>query len=167
MVAADPGCGKSVLAKSLVKNELPTANTCYFFFKDQDQNSVRQALYALLHQLFYKKPFLIQHAMPSYERNGEWLVQVTAELWYIFDSAVRDPRTGPVFFVLDALDECDRSELGDLVQHVLTYCPRDEYDPQSQVKFLFTSRPYRQIMSEVPRTPGGLAKRPHPGRREL
>ena len=35
LVSADPGCGKSVLAKYLIDYGLPRAATiCYFFFKD-------------------------------------------------------------------------------------------------------------------------------------
>jgi hypothetical protein len=34
-VSADPGCGKSVLAKYLIDHVLPESSTvCYFFFKD-------------------------------------------------------------------------------------------------------------------------------------
>lgn len=37
LVSADPGCGKSVLAKYLIDHALPrSATICYFFFKDQD-----------------------------------------------------------------------------------------------------------------------------------
>ncbi|KAK9445174.1 uncharacterized protein VB005_00282 [Metarhizium brunneum] len=64
VLAADPGCGKSVLAKYLIEHGLPrSANIYYFFFKDQLQNTVRQALCALLHQLFSLRPSLIEHAM--------------------------------------------------------------------------------------------------------
>ncbi|KAH7228458.1 uncharacterized protein BKA55DRAFT_716163 [Fusarium redolens] len=35
LVTADPGCGKSVLAKYLIDHGLPQSTTiCYFFFKD-------------------------------------------------------------------------------------------------------------------------------------
>jgi hypothetical protein len=48
-VSADPGCGKSVLAKYLVDIMLPSTKsrtTCYFFFKDdfEDQRSAASAL---------------------------------------------------------------------------------------------------------------------------
>lgn len=53
IVSADSGCGKSVLAKHLIDNVLPescpSATICYFFFKDQVQNTQKQALCALLH----------------------------------------------------------------------------------------------------------------------
>jgi hypothetical protein len=78
LITADPGCGKSVLAKYLIDHGLPQSATCtsicYFFFKDQDQNTCRQALCALLHQLFSQKPALIaKHAVPQYDKNGETL----------------------------------------------------------------------------------------------
>ncbi|KAF6825877.1 Ankyrin repeat domain-containing protein 50-like protein 3 [Colletotrichum musicola] len=47
-ISADPGCGKSVLAKSLIDNELRNTdshNICYFFFKDnEEQNSFATAM---------------------------------------------------------------------------------------------------------------------------
>ncbi len=51
LVSADPGCGKSVLAKYMVDVALPRTTTICYFFKDMDQNTTRQALCALLHQL--------------------------------------------------------------------------------------------------------------------
>lgn len=53
-VTADPGCGKSVLSKSLIDDELRSTSssvTAYFFFKDDndDQRKAAMALCALLH----------------------------------------------------------------------------------------------------------------------
>lgn len=68
-VSANPGCGKSVLAKSLVDEvfpaSVPTVSIYYFFFKDnEEQNSLATALCAILHQLFSLQPHLLQHALP-------------------------------------------------------------------------------------------------------
>lgn len=113
IVSADPGCGKSVLARYLVERVLPQSSTiCYFFFKEQDQNKVFQALCALLHQLLYQKDFLIDHAIPYFRKDGANLINSTQSLWAILGNAVKDPRAGPIIFVLDALDECAESDLG-------------------------------------------------------
>lgn len=83
LVTADPGCGKSVLAKYLIDHELPRLGSetiCYFFFKDQDQNTSRQALCALLHQLFSQRPSLIKHAMLQFNRDGKGLLNFTESL---------------------------------------------------------------------------------------
>jgi hypothetical protein len=61
LVFADPGCGESVLAKSLVDEKLCNtatgdSTTCFFFFNDEiDRKSCATALHALLHGLFEKK----------------------------------------------------------------------------------------------------------------
>jgi ankyrin repeat protein len=147
LVSADPGCGKSVLAKYLIDQGLPrSATICYFFFKSQDQDTTRQALCALLHQLFSLKPALIEHATRKYSENGEKLINNTASLWEILQDAVRDPRVGPVIIVLDALDECAESEFTDLMRHVHSQFSSDRSE-YGTLKYLLTCRPYGQILS--------------------
>ncbi|KAJ5513231.1 hypothetical protein N7463_002783 [Penicillium fimorum] len=148
LVSADPGCGKSVLAKYLIDDRLPhSATICYFFFKDQDQNTVRQALCALLHQLFSQKPFLVEHAMDEFRKNRRNLIKSTKALWTILENAVQDSQTGPVIIVLDALDECAESEFEDLVQNVQSQF-RSGQSGRRVLKYLLTSRPYEQILSK-------------------
>jgi len=150
LVSADPGCGKSVLAKHLIDQVLPnikpTASVCYFFFKDRDQNTARQALCALLHQLFLCKPHLIRHAMPSFTSDGTALASNTMSMWAILESAIRDPEAGSVVFVLDALDECRKSDFLNLIG-MLKRLHQDN-DEDSEVKTLLTCRPYDHILSE-------------------
>ncbi|KAH7146908.1 hypothetical protein B0J13DRAFT_664627 [Dactylonectria estremocensis] len=118
LVSADPGCGKSVLAKYLIDHGLPRSTTiCYFFFKGQDQNTVRQALCALLHQLFSQKPSLIEHAMTQFRKDGQGLINSTESLWKILRNAMKGPQAGPVIVVLVALDECAESEFADLMRN--------------------------------------------------
>ncbi|KAF3004398.1 hypothetical protein E8E13_010156 [Curvularia kusanoi] len=149
LVSADPGCGKSVLAKHLVDHVLPASSTvCYYFFKDQDQNTVRQALCALLHQLLSKKPDLIKTAMEQYGQNGKGLVQSTSSLWKILGEAVRDSGAGPIIIVLDALDEC--AEFEDLIYNVEKES-RESHTNGHALRFLMTCRPYRQIIERFQR----------------
>jgi hypothetical protein len=143
LVSADPGCGKSVLAKYLVDHVLRESGTvCYYFFKDQDQNTVRQALCALLHQLISQKPALIQHAIKQYKKDGESLTKSTNSLWTILQDAVQDEQTGSVIIVLDALDECLESEFEDLM------CNIESQSSHSRLRFIMTSRPYEQIVAK-------------------
>lgn len=146
LVSADPGCGKSVLAKYLVDHVLgQSATVCYFFFKDQDQNTVRQALCALLHQLFSRKPTLLKHAMKQYEQDGKGLIDSTKSLWTVFESAVQDSETGPLVVVLDALDECAEPDLEDLMRNVERQSDSNQLG-FSALRYLMTSRPYEQIV---------------------
>ncbi|KAL4947264.1 hypothetical protein BDW69DRAFT_120405 [Aspergillus filifer] len=144
LVSADPGCGKSVLARYLIDSYLPrSATICYFFFKDKVQDKVRQALCALLHQLFSQKPYLIRHAMPEYSKDGEGLINSTESLWNVLRNAIGDPLSGPIIIVLDALDECSELELPDLTQNV----ENQFRGRQGKLKYLLTCRPYESIVS--------------------
>ena len=150
LVSADPGCGKSVLAKYLIDSILPqrTSSTiCYFFFKDQVQSSLRQALCAMIHQLFSFKPRLIRHAMPKYSTNGPNLVTVTKVLWDVLHDAANDPDTGPVIFVIDALDECNESDFKELARMLRTQLNGTKNSPY-KIRYLLTSRPYEPITTE-------------------
>ena len=148
LVSADPGCGKSVLAKYLVDDRLPrSATICYFFFKDQDQNTVCQALCAVLHQLFSQKPSLIEYTMKQFDKDGPGLVNSKKSLWTILGNAVQDPQAGPVIIVLDALDECAESEFEDLMRNVENQFHSNQ-SGRGKLKYLLTSRPYEQIMSK-------------------
>ncbi|KKK20668.1 hypothetical protein ARAM_000349 [Aspergillus rambellii] len=148
LVSADPGCGKSVLTKYLIDENLLRSETiCYFFFKSQDQDTVRQALCALLHQLFIRKPLLIEYAMPEFENNGRDMINSTISLWTILENAIRDPQAGPITIVLDALDECTEFEISGLIPRIKSQF-RNSHSGYSRLKYLFTSRPYEQIMGK-------------------
>ncbi|PTB62131.1 purine and uridine phosphorylase [Trichoderma citrinoviride] len=148
LVTADPGCGKSVLAKYLIDDGLPrSATICYFFFKDQDQNTSRQALSAVLHQLFSQKPSLIKHAIPHFRTDGQGLINSTESLWKILRGAIGDPEAGPIIIVFDALDECAESEFASLMQNVESQF-QDDQSSNSKLKYLLTCRPYEQITAQ-------------------
>ncbi|KAH6842236.1 hypothetical protein B0I37DRAFT_399035 [Chaetomium sp. MPI-CAGE-AT-0009] len=153
LVSADPGCGKSVLAKYLIDQVLPrppnaSFSVCYFFFKDQDQNTVRQALCALLHQLFAHKPLLIRHAMAKYAQDGRALIRNTAALWNILEDAIQDAQTGPVILVLDALDECLEPEFRDLARKLKQLHRNMRQQSHGKIRTLLTCRPYEGIFAE-------------------
>ncbi|KKA30387.1 hypothetical protein TD95_001038, partial [Thielaviopsis punctulata] len=145
VITALPGCGKSVLSRHLVDSVLPDrtdATICYFFFKDGDQNTLRQALCALLHQLLAANPSL--HAMSSHERNGDSLINSVSLLWIIWQSATHDPAAGHVITILDGLDECQKDDTSVLLERVSEHA-----NGKSNVQYLVTSRPYESILTEV------------------
>ena len=150
-ISADPGCGKSVLSKSLVDHNLcssgdQTTIYCYFFFKDnEEQDNLAIALCALLHQLFTQQPSLLRYALPSWEKNGDKLRQENREMWRIFRQCVEDRATPPVLCVLDALDECrdeDRRQLIDMLCEVQYSV---DHAAPSSLKVVVTSRPYDNV----------------------
>jgi ankyrin repeat domain-containing protein 50 len=121
--------------------------TCYFFFKDDHimQKSSTNALSALLHQLFSQKKFLIPHAIPAYQSHGPNLTQKFYELWGILIKAANDPKAGEVVCILDALDECEESGRKEIITALNNFYNNVPEKTPSKLKFLVTSRPYRDI----------------------
>jgi hypothetical protein len=149
-VTADPGCGKSVLCRSLIENDFRSTEsitTCYFFFKDDNelQRNINSALSALLHQLFSQKRRLLKHAMEEYVKNRDFLPQSFHTLWEIFTKAVTDPLAGKIVCILDGLDECTVLGRNQIIGTLRKFYKNPTSRSASQLKFLVTSRPYFDI----------------------
>jgi ankyrin repeat protein len=162
-ISADPGCGKSVLSKALVDEELPSgangSTVCYFFFKDnEEQNSLATGLCALLHQLFQHQLHLIKHAIPAWDKNGSKLQQETDELWRILLAVTSDPTARNTVCVLDALDECRDADRNDLIAKLARFHAdaASQGPRQSWLKFIVTSRPYDDIQRGFQHMPSSL-----------
>ena len=146
-LTADPGCGKSVLARSLVDNFMDivgtTAHVCYFFFKVGI--GATGALASLLHQIFIKNPNLLRrHGLPGYHRGVDSFGSRLELLWETFVAVCQDPDREDIICILDALDECDALDreilavrLNELVAHHLGV---------HHVKILITCRPNECIV---------------------
>ncbi|KAK1954643.1 ankyrin [Colletotrichum sublineola] len=152
-ISADPGCGKSVLAKSLIDEDFQCTNehtVCYFFFKDnENQNNLTTALCALLHQLFCFQPILLHYVGAAFALNGKKLRAEVDELWRIFIAAATDGQAPSVTCVLDALDECCVDDRRKIIQFLTNFYNHQTTPPRkSQLKFLVTSRPYQDIELE-------------------
>jgi hypothetical protein len=147
-LSADPGCGKSVLSRVLIDENLVSAEPvtlCYFFFKDnEDQNNIATALCALLHQLLCAHDDLIQkHVASAVKHCGKALRKDDEALWRTFILAATDPSAGDVICILDALDECKESDRNKLINHLDHFYTRSV--KKSKLRFLVTSRPYHDI----------------------
>jgi hypothetical protein len=147
-VSADPGCGKSVLAKYLVDSVLPSTKsrtTCYFFFKDdfEDQRSIVCALCCILRQLFLQKRILLSEKIfEQFEMDGEIFTSSFNELWDAIISAAEDKNAGEIICIFDAIDECEDRGRSQLMQALCKlYGTRTDFN----LKFLVTSRPYSGI----------------------
>ncbi|KAL8762358.1 MAG: hypothetical protein Q9184_001620 [Pyrenodesmia sp. 2 TL-2023] len=156
-ISADPGCGKSVLSKSLIDRDLSESQAhrvCYFFFKDnENQDSLALALCALIHQLFTDQPGLIQHAIPAWEKAGDKVQREADELWRILLGASKDVKAGRTICILDALDECGDNDRKRLIAMLADFFRNRSTDPsRGRVKFLVTSRPYEWIQDQFQET---------------
>ncbi|OGE47259.1 hypothetical protein PENARI_c052G10296 [Penicillium arizonense] len=153
-VSADPGCGKSVLARSIIDEHVeaasPGVTICFFFFKDnEDQNHLDTALCSVLHQLFSQRPHLLPHAIPSWEKNGEALRSEVDELWRILTAAALADVSHKIICIFDALDECHEKDQGRLIEKLqFFYQQTSLLTKDTCLKFLVTSRPYDHIQDK-------------------
>lgn len=153
LITGNSGSGKSVLTRYLIDQGLPqspTETVCYFFFNSQDQKRLKQALRAVLHQLFLEKPCLIQHAVKILVDSGTFFASSTSSLWNLLHAATSDPQAGSAIIVFDALNDCDALDFEDLVEEIQVQF-RDEQSGGKQLKYLLTSRPSDSVMSYVER----------------
>lgn len=150
LISADPGCGKSVLAKSLIDLDLPKSmnnSICYFFFKDnEEQDNVETALCAILHQLFSQQPWLTRHAIATWDNHGDKMQRKVSELWRILIEASGDSRAQGVTCVIDAPDECRPSGRRWLIEKLAKlhngWRTSSSKPSNARLQFLITTRPY-------------------------
>ncbi|KAJ8128503.1 hypothetical protein O1611_g5132 [Lasiodiplodia mahajangana] len=150
-VSADPGCGKSVLAKHLVDNVLPNSETritCYFFFKDdfEDQKDVVGALRSLLHQLFNQRESLLSDEILQRFEKDETLYESFIGLWSTLTDVARSVNAGEIVCVLDALDECYEDGRSRLVGALKELYENER--SRATLKFVLTTRPHLLIVRD-------------------
>ncbi|RPB08258.1 hypothetical protein P167DRAFT_512474, partial [Morchella conica CCBAS932] len=123
-ISGKPGAGKSTLSKYLVDHVMqregrynkPGTAIATFFFNDRGselEKSRRGFLQSLVYQILQQIPRLFKHIIPEYRsRNSE-----TASSKYPLSflekallAMIGDPEAKSILFVIDALDECDKTE---------------------------------------------------------
>lgn len=150
-LTANPGCGKSVLARSLVDEFCGTATEShiyYFFFKDDSENNrnVNHALCAILHQLMCRDRSLLRYAMDVYHANGEQLPNLLEPLWKIL-LAILERLPNPVVLLFDALDECAEFSRLLLIEKLAILMSHEREN--SKLKVIMTSRPNTPIGNAI------------------
>ncbi|KAJ0420796.1 hypothetical protein BJY00DRAFT_312722 [Aspergillus carlsbadensis] len=161
-VSANPGCGKSVLAKHLADSVLTSHGSrtvAYFFFKDdfEDQKSITTALCCILHQIFRQKRTLLSDAIIDRFDLDERITTSFSELWDILTRIAKEEQAGEIICLLDALDECEKDGWAQLSKALQKFY-QDEDRHCFKLKFLVTSRLHGHIRRGL--QPMGLPGQP-------
>ncbi|KAL5613956.1 hypothetical protein FOVSG1_003019 [Fusarium oxysporum f. sp. vasinfectum] len=147
-VSADPGCGKSVLVKHLIDSIIQTTDSriiSYFFFKDDftDQKSLLSAFSCILQQLFLQDTTLLSdEILLQFDANGQWIIGSFVELWQILIKVAASNSDKEIICLIDAVDECNEHERNHFFKAL---CELYGSKKSPNLKFLITSRPYREI----------------------
>ncbi|KAH1598871.1 hypothetical protein KXX44_005394 [Aspergillus fumigatus] len=142
------GTGKTMLFMGIIRklSDQPSAlspSVSYFFCQgtDQTRNSATTILRSLVWQLLVQQPPLISHLRDQRRNAGAPLLRGERAFYVLSDalrSMLQDPCLSPVYFAIDALDECDRKTPGldQLLQLI-----ESSLALSSKVKWLVSSRP--------------------------
>jgi WD40 repeat protein len=145
-VKGHAGTGKTMLLIGIIRQlsdqlAVLSPNVSHFFCQgtdDKAHNSATAILRSLVWMLLVQQPHLISHLRLKYKHKGRSLFSdgnALVAMSRIFESMLTDPGLLPVYFIVDALDECDQG-LAALVQLIST-----SLTLSNKVKWLVSSRP--------------------------
>ena len=111
-LSGNPGCGKTVISSFLIESLRTHSEitTIYFICDNKLEHfrSKENILRFILHQLMTHDPSLVHHAIGYYRNMQASVAKSSSAMWAIFVNMLKGQYPSkPVFFVLDALDECD------------------------------------------------------------
>jgi ankyrin repeat protein len=119
-----PGTGKTMISIFLTEEleKLPSVVLLYYFCEGRNakRNNAANILRGLIYLLLRQRPNLMEKVLPDFEAQDEALFSPDSieSMWRIFESMIRDPQTGPVFCVIDGMDECGQYSARGL-EHVI------------------------------------------------
>ena len=122
----------------------------YFFCQSQGRtekrlNTATATLRSLIWMLLLQQPNLIEHLLSKYETSGASLFSGENSFRALagaIKSMLEDPQLSPVYFVVDALDECDE---GDEKAKLLSLIS-DSLKLSDKVRWLVSSRPELDVL---------------------
>ena len=156
-LSGGPGKGKTMLSIYLaehLESTLKDVPLLQYFCdnKDERRNTAVTVLRGLLFQLFRLRPELMTYILPIFEIRKESLFEHSSfeTLWKIFEKILRDLSLGPVYCILDGLDECDSVSLKALLRRIRALFPTKVGEtPSSRLHLLIVSRDLPNFIPEV------------------
>ncbi|KAI9651417.1 MAG: hypothetical protein M1829_003023 [Trizodia sp. TS-e1964] len=154
-ISGGPGMGKSMFAiflaeelEQIAKNSQNTSFLQYFCDnKDEKRNTAVAILRGLIYQILQLHPGLVNHILPTFKIQRESMFSCSSleTLWSIFQSMICEPILGPIYCILDGLDECENPSIKlklivlsrehpEFISHILSSFPRIRLDPNEKTK---------------------------------
>ena len=155
-IKGNPGKGKTMMAIALIdelshriKTKPDLGVLSYFFCQNTDfrLNNAISVLRGLIYMLVIEHNTLAKPLRDEFERAGSTLFEgpdVFFELQRILLTMLKIPEHGTFYLVVDALDECG-SGLSELLDLIID----NEFTTPFQVKWLITSRNYKEIEEQL------------------
>ncbi|KAL6923581.1 hypothetical protein FSST1_000855 [Fusarium sambucinum] len=108
-----PGCGKTMISYSLAQYFDNACNKSrnvliYLCQNKNKQTDARAVLIGLILQIVDRQRSLVRYVRSAFEKEGSSIIQSFASLWRIFLRISKDPKSGPLYTIMDILDERER-----------------------------------------------------------
>lgn len=162
-VKGHAGTGKTMLMIGIIRelSHQPVASAhalTYFFCQGTDMalNNATSVLRSLIWLLLLQQPCLISHLLQKHKESGANLFRdrnAFHALSKAFQDMLKDPRLLPVYFAVDALDECAQGQ-SDLIRLISI-----SLNLSQKVKWLLSSRPEVDLLAQL-RLPGSRSLDP-------
>ena len=148
-IHGNPGKGKTMMVISLISElserlkDQPESNVLAYFFcqnTDSDLNTAVSVLRGLVYHLVDQEKYLIRHVREHYDKAGRRMFEDQNALYAlqkVLKNILMDESLGNVYFLIDALDECD-STVHELLKWIFATCENSQLS--SKTKWLTTSR---------------------------
>lgn len=152
-ISGHVGSGKTTLSAYIAKvlgDKQPlskeTSRLCYFFCDNngtEQQRDAKGILCSIIFQILMKRRHLVRHVETAleYDTDGDQLLQSYGRLWSIFETIVSDDRLGPLYIIIDAVDECEETGTKRMMEGIARLVESLRLVPTRCIKLLFTSRP--------------------------
>lgn len=152
-LVGDPGIGKTMMSIYLV-DELrrkaqatPNITFAYYFCdnKDEKRRTATAIIRGLLMQLFRQRAKLISHFQIVFDLMRDQVLADFDALWRIVLCILKDAQVGKIYFLIDALDECEERSRKSFILCVEKLSRELEQSGAHNIKFLITCRPISEI----------------------
>ncbi|KAI1283408.1 ankyrin repeat-containing domain protein [Xylaria sp. FL0933] len=141
-----PGCGKTMLSYSVARQLEEASQNVLIYFCDNKicmQKDAKAVLIGLIGQIVHRHRAMVRHIRRVFEVQGTSMLHSFSALWSIFERILKDWKSGTLYVIIDALDECEVSSCHDLLGSIYELIGGSSPTTGSgrHVKFLLTSRP--------------------------
>lgn len=144
----NPGMGKSMIITYLIEElteklkNTPDMTLAFHFCdnRNQSSNTATAVTRQILFQLFQQRPEHFHYLQKAYDLQGPKLFTEFDTMWDILKVVVKNWGKGELYIMIDALDECDETSRGLLLDGIKQITEQD-----LEVRLFFTCRPEHDI----------------------
>lgn len=157
VILGDMGCGKTVamsylvdMMKERIRHRLPEPKICYYYCRDDKTGRATHIVSALILSLLEQLPGLKRPFFEWYKEaqaSGTFDPATSLKMLGEYMGRLLEATDRPVFFVIDGLDECDRTSRGSFL-HLLEMLS----GKVPSLRTLLSSRPEQEILEQLGET---------------